>query len=523
MNAVVVELLYGLFMAIFGVAGASWVWRSRFRRESFAENDAEARRASEVLVRLLELTTRAAFDVDEHSNQVEEINDKLSSVGRREPTMIVNAVAKLIEANQHMHEKLAATEDKLRQQAQEIQTRTAEARTDSLTLLANRRAFDDELARRASEFMRFGHVFSLIMVNVDHFKKFNDAHGHQAGDEVLCAIAKLLHRKMRAMDLVGRYGGEEYAVILPGTNLDDACKAALRACEAVEKARFRHNGQELRVTASFGVAEMSGCRDGAALVGRADKALYAAKEGGRNCVCSHDGKDVSRVLPNRPPVPPAAETQRREVSVPGGHEQGEKTRSASETTKPAPRLHRPLDLGTLSGLTNRTTFCQQVRNRTAEWKRGGPTFSVILLEVDKSDEGEEDRGPRELAVVRAATRFLSATVREMDTVGYYAPGCIALLLPTAGLPDAVRVGERLRGELSNCIAPALGEQSGFTLSVGVVQVMEGDDAILVLKRAEAALEAANRQRGNCAYCHDGGRCAPITAILEIRETADGLG
>ena len=110
-------------------------------------------------------------------------------------------------------------------------------------------------------------------------------------------MAKLLHRKMREMDLVGRYGGEEYAVILPGANLDDACKAALRACEAVEKARFHYNGKELRVTASFGVAEMSGCRDGAALVGRADKALYAAKEGGRNGVYSHDGKDVSRASP----------------------------------------------------------------------------------------------------------------------------------------------------------------------------------------------------------------------------------
>ncbi len=297
MNSIVVELLYGFFMAVLGAAGASWVWRSRFRCESFAESNAEARRAAEVLVRLQELATRTAFYVDEHSSQVEEINDKLSSVGKRDPTMIVNAVAKLIEANQHMHEKLASTEDKLREQAHEIQTRTAEARTDALTLLANRRAFDDELARRAAQFMRLGHVFSLIMADVDHFKGFNDTYGHQAGDEVLRTMAKLLHRKMREMDLVGRYGGEEYAVILPGANLDDACKAALRACEAVEKARFHYNGKELRVTASFGVAEMSGCRDGAALVGRADKALYAAKEGGRNGVYSHDGKDVSRSSP----------------------------------------------------------------------------------------------------------------------------------------------------------------------------------------------------------------------------------
>ena len=515
MNPLVVDLLYGLATAILGAAGASWLWWSHFRRKASAQSGAEARHAADVLVRLQELATRVAFDVDEHSSQVEEINDKLTSADQHESTMIVDVVAKLIQANHHMHEKLATTEDKLRDQAQQMQVHVAEARTDALTMLANRRAFDDELVRRFAEFSRHGRTFSLIMADVDKFKKFNDTHGHQAGDEVLRSVAKLLRRKMREMDLVARYGGEEFAVILPGTNLDDACKAAVRAREAIEKALFRYDGKELRVTASFGVAEAPGSRDGAALVTRADKALYAAKEGGRNCAYLHDGEGIHCILSNEQPTLPAAAEQPPTEPTPGEEAIGEKTIAISE---PNPDLPRAVHLGTLPDLPNRTAFCQQVQNRTAEWKRGGPTFSIALMEVNqyKDEGGSGDQRTCELATV-AATRFLAATVREMDIVGSYAPGCFALLLPTAGLADAIRVAERLRQGFSQYVPSGQGEGPRLTLSVGVVQVMEKDDSISVLKRAEAALDSADRRGGDRAYCHDGERCAPITAMLETMD------
>ena len=197
MAPLVVQLLYGLAWALIGAAGISWLWWSRWVRKAIAPARAEARHAAEVLVRLQELAVRVAFDVDEHSSRVEEINQELTSEHGSETTIIVDIVAKLVQANQNMNQKLASTEVRLRQQASEIQTHAAEARTDALTMLANRRAFDDELARRVAEFRRQGRTFSLIMADVDHFKEFNDAHGHQAGDEALCGVAKLLRRKMR--------------------------------------------------------------------------------------------------------------------------------------------------------------------------------------------------------------------------------------------------------------------------------------------------------------------------------------
>ena len=200
------------------------------------QNNEDAHHAAKILMHLQELATRVAIDVDKHTDRVEEISESLTSVEAPESRIIVDVVAKLIQANQQMHEKLATTENKLREQAQEIQTSAAEARTDALTLLVNRRAFDDELVRRCAEFRRTGHTFSLIMADVDHFKEINDAHGHQTGDEVLRGAAKMLRRKMREMDLVARYGGEEFAIILPGTNLGRRRKGRLAGLRGIRKA-----------------------------------------------------------------------------------------------------------------------------------------------------------------------------------------------------------------------------------------------------------------------------------------------
>ena len=285
------------------------------------------------------------------------------------------------------------------------------------------------------------------MADVDHFKKFNDAHGHQAGDEVLRGVAKLLRRKMREMDMVARYGGEEFAIVLPGTNLDDACKAALRACEGIEKSRFRHDEKELQVTASFGVAQVQGNEDGVQLIARADKALYAAKEGGRNCVFWHDGEAVHQVVPEnlrplagagvQPPAsPPAAEQEQGLPARPIPETEASDANSTSIRRGPG-RSCRPFRTGPPSA------------NRSETARRSGsgvdrPSRSSSI-EVNQYDESDSERGQRSARPPRCATtRFLAATIREMDAIGQYAPGCFALLLPTAGLADAIRVAERLR-------------------------------------------------------------------------------
>jgi diguanylate cyclase len=514
MSFVIVDLFYGVIMAAAGSLCTWWLCRARAPRNGESDG-AESRRAAEVLARLQDLTTRVAIQVDEHKTQVEEINNTLTLADPRAPVMIVDVVAKLIEVNQHMQDKLASSEDKLREQAAEIETHAAEARTDALTMLANRRAFDTELAHRVAEFRRSDRTFALVMADVDRFKVFNDTYGHQAGDEVLRGVARLFRRKMRDVDLVARYGGEEFAMILPETNLDEACQAAVAVREAIEKAQFRHNGRVLRVTTSLGVAQSLRDEEGVGLVARADKALYAAKEGGRNRSYRHDGETVGQVVAKKGPVPEDLADQQPGERDSDQHEPRPQTAPDAEADR-GQEVAEPLgpaELEAAIALPSRSAFCQQVRNRTAEWKRGGPTFSVILIEVRRCDPGVEQQDRRESDRARlAATRFLAATVREMDTVGQYAPGCFAMLLPTAGLAEAIQVAERLGEGFSQYNAAVPGDQSKLAVNVGVVQVMPRDDSISLLTRAETALEAANRGGGDSAYCHDGECCTPVTEI-----------
>jgi len=159
------------------------------------------------------------------------------------------------------------------------------ALTDPLTGLANRRHFDDYYTRMLAAADRGGEGLSLIIADVDFFKRVNDSYGHAAGDAVLKTVAATIRDSARAMDLCARFGGEEIVLVLPNTSLAAACEVAERLRQAVARRIVRCEGREISVTASFGVAsypESAHARD--AVFPAADRALYKAKHDGRNCV-----------------------------------------------------------------------------------------------------------------------------------------------------------------------------------------------------------------------------------------------
>ena len=159
------------------------------------------------------------------------------------------------------------------------------ARTDQLTGLANRRYFDEHLARMLNEADRFGGSVSLVLVDIDFFKRVNDSHGHDAGDAVLRAVAATIRERARSVDVCARYGGEELALLLPQTPMTGAFEVAERLRRAVAARPVLVRGTQIPITASFGVAtypESAHSRD--ALFPAADRALYRAKSDGRNCV-----------------------------------------------------------------------------------------------------------------------------------------------------------------------------------------------------------------------------------------------
>ncbi|NOZ25141.1 MAG: sensor domain-containing diguanylate cyclase [Nitrospirae bacterium] len=160
------------------------------------------------------------------------------------------------------------------------------ASTDGLTGLNNHRAFQEKLEEEIERAKRFETRVVLLMIDIDHFKAFNDAYGHVCGDEALKRIACTLNDNIRTVDFAARYGGEEFAIILPEIPLEGATVVAERIRQAVERQRFRLNGKEARITLSIGVASFPDhALNRKDLIDRADKALYIAKRSGRNRVC----------------------------------------------------------------------------------------------------------------------------------------------------------------------------------------------------------------------------------------------
>lgn len=158
--------------------------------------------------------------------------------------------------------------------------------TDGLTDLYVRRYFDIRLREEFSLARRYGRRFSLLLFDIDHFKQFNDTHGHQTGDLVLQQFARLLRNNTRQADICCRYGGEEMAVILPETRIAEAAMLAQKLCERVRRLVFTGTGdKQLHVTTSVGVAQFDETlREPADMVAAADEALYRAKAQGRDRV-----------------------------------------------------------------------------------------------------------------------------------------------------------------------------------------------------------------------------------------------
>jgi len=160
------------------------------------------------------------------------------------------------------------------------------ANADQLTGLTNRRGILRKLNAQHDLFTRNGTCFTLVLSDIDHFKKFNDTYGHDCGDYVLQGVAQLMQDRLRQYDVVSRWGGEEFLVMLPDTEVDAAIGVAEEIRRAIESEKFNFNGQSLSVTMTFGVAQHQTDDSIDNTIKRADDVLYHGKENGRNRVVS---------------------------------------------------------------------------------------------------------------------------------------------------------------------------------------------------------------------------------------------
>ncbi len=484
LQLILFNLGLALLMLSAGFAAGWWVFAGSSSEDDATEDREHARAA---LARIRELASSVAQDVGAHSSRVQEITTDLHGHtvnGQSDIDGVVLAtVAEMMKANEQLQSQLASAEQKLQQQAEEIELHAADARTDPLTKVNNRRAFDAEVERRFAEWKRLQTPYSIFLIDVDHFKKFNDVHGHQAGDEVLRGVARALRGAMREMDIVCRYGGEEFAVIMPATEGEPAHRGAERGRAAIEAATFQFEGTPLKVTASVGLAEIGVGEDNASLIRRADEALYASKKAGRNNAHFHDGQ---RSLPIRLGQSAAANPDASEQQAPA------ETPKAAVTT-PA-----------LATLPSHAVFCDELRRRVAESQRFQVPLSLMLIHVDDLARFNSQFGAEVGEyLLDTVAQYLQVLLRDMDLLARYADGRFSLMLPGSTLEASGEVARRLRRAVVDFAIPMKSGTARLTVSVGFAQLATGESSDALTGRSERALAAAIANGPDAVFVHDG--------------------
>jgi diguanylate cyclase len=251
----------------------------------------ERESALKTLLSLLESTSKLTSDVGSHNTELAAVGrqiEELTLSGELEDVQqaLLRTVGAVLEANHRLEEDLHYTTYRVEEQAQEIDRSRAEARTDALSGVANRKAFDEKLQFLTTNWKRTGEPFALVLADVDHFKWINDTHGHPAGDLVVQHVGNFLKSTLRSGDFVARYGGDEFALLFPQTELEIAAKVSERIRASITKNNFDvgGNGERAAITFSMGVAASTDASSAAEILKHADEAVYQSKRSGRNCV-----------------------------------------------------------------------------------------------------------------------------------------------------------------------------------------------------------------------------------------------
>lgn len=271
--------------------------RSQASGEILSENDRE--HIMQLLQQLGSWAHEYSGNVSNYQVELGKLSDTFkSNQGKSNPTageaQVMMLIEQIMASNESLQSRLEAAERQLEKQTQQIECYLTEARTDGLTGLYNRRAFDKRLDEIFAAYRNGGPSFVLVLVDIDKFKTINDNHGHQAGDQVLQQIAAALRSQLTGAMMVARFGGEEFAALVEGP-LQVAAKQMDEVRRVIAKEQMDAGDVALQVTISVGVSEPREDLVASPIVRRADEALYAAKNIGRNRVYYHDGKAPSLV------------------------------------------------------------------------------------------------------------------------------------------------------------------------------------------------------------------------------------
>ena len=302
--------LFGILTLLVGIGVGFWLGKT-LRSGGKATPDGPyppSHIYREQLSGMLQFTHHITGDLTRHLETLEDLKQTLSSADsdpekheKAAASKTTQLIAEMTATNQRLKQRLESAEATLKIQAQELEESLSAARTDSLTGLLNRRAFDEECGKRWSLWERKRSPFCVLLLDIDHFKAVNDRYGHAAGDLVLQEVARRLRSVMRNSDYVARIGGEELAILLPETEWDAVISVATKVLHIVRSAPISCDDFSISVTVSCGIMSVIHAQRSEDLYTGADSALYAAKAAGRDRGFVNDGRSLIPIDRFAPP------------------------------------------------------------------------------------------------------------------------------------------------------------------------------------------------------------------------------
>lgn len=466
------------------------------------ENQRE--RVSEAAQHLKSYAYAMAADVDAHQSKVQAVNNSLIEIENAEssPEVVSEAIHQLIEANEEMQSQLQRAQDQIHEQALQIESAEKRAETDALTRVPNRGAFDRHFAQRHE--LGSGVSSTLAMLDVDHFKKFNDVYGHRAGDEVLRIVAGMLHSRLNERGIVARFGGEEFAVVLDDCDIHQASQFVEEARHAISQREIQFEGKRLRVTASVGLAQLSldcsedgdssQCETLEQWMQRSDDGLYHSKEAGRDCGHWMDGEEPVKIelgkasnLENTPvsktDVSPATSNNVGEVpEVPQGEADQSKPDPANgdnaelagdqasqeATDEEAVKAAEPTS-GPFASLPNRKAMAEEFGEMQ---ERAGASVTTFFMAIRCHTETNP-------SAMRSLLQVVRATLRNVDRLGYQDQSTLLVCMPSVDQETARVRGEQIcRSAGSIGLSNDEGEDRAISIGVAEIGADEGFDQVV---------------------------------------------
>jgi diguanylate cyclase (GGDEF)-like protein len=459
---------------------------------TFASLDRQRHVYRQVLSSLEMLAAELMGNIQDHGQRLKKITNGLEESEPKKVEDITDAVAQIFDATDEMQQKIESTEQHLGEQAEKVHMQAVLSHTDLLTALPNRRAFEAEVEQLAARKHGNSSYFTIMFLDLDNFQQINSQYGHQGGDLILRQAAGVAKQLMRGRDMVARYAGDTYALVLPQTSMHDALPVAERLRAAIERTEFGHGNSPLRLTASVGLAQWQVEETPAELTGRADESLKAALGAGGNLCYWNDGKTCfpvsSAFKQTEAPVertPQLSTMFRRKLTGEDGAETSE---------------NGSVQLQDGQMLSGRSLFVANLQRRLAEWKRGGPMVSVFLLRVDQSQQLTARFGASaETFLHQVMSRMLEAVTRDMDERCEFQEGIFAILLPGVDEANALAVAERLQSQVRQCKVRMGDGLWNITASIGLANPASGFGVVEVVRSAEGAMKRA-AERGGDTIC-----------------------